>query len=282
MNKIRSTALAFRSGMLLSKEILEQMDAQSHLFKIQYHSYPNGIIYGFELLEENGMLYLTPGLIKLHEKYYFSSQKTSVSDLLDQIDRDKQTSDTFHSTLAFVPSEKEIENEGIVSDCLELQLLTQNKTSLDPDAVIIAEFQYFSQKRKWRTEKQNAPDRLHSQLCTTGEDYSFLNASYCLPYEKVFSPAICRMMRECLEYKTGRTAADTMLLLMLSQHRTVSMDVLENWFRENHLPVHGFESDDRKEIIRTFLAYINSEPVHDEPPAEPPKSISKQKRTFGI
>ncbi len=148
MNKIRSTALAFRSGMLLSKEILEQMDAQSHLFKIQYHSYPNGIIYGFELLEENGMLYLTPGLIKLHEKYYFSSQKTSVSDLLDQIDRDKQTSDTFHSTLAFVPSEKEIENEGIVSDCLELQLLTQNKTSLDPDAVIIAEFQYFPDSAK--------------------------------------------------------------------------------------------------------------------------------------
>ena len=70
MQMIKSTSIELKRGMLLSKEILAQMDFQSRLFKLQYESYPDGIVYGFEPIEISGILYLSPGLLKYQGKYW--------------------------------------------------------------------------------------------------------------------------------------------------------------------------------------------------------------------
>lgn len=271
---IRSTHLELRSGLLLSKEILEQMDFQSNLFKAQYDSYPDGIIYGFELGEENGVLYLASGLIKHHGNYFFSVKKISVSAVLDEFDKHNGLDYTSHSAIAFVPCKKENVNQGIVSECLRLELV--ERKDIIPDHVLIAEFQYYREKREWRRNYKSAAEKLEAQLRTDGQYCSFMNVNYSMPDdEKVFSPVIYRMMKECLEEKDNKSAADLALLFVLSQNmkQTVSFEVLKNWFKENKIVV---DTTDRTKIIQNFLKYIKSETICQEPKGRETKENSNK------
>lgn len=276
MAVIKSTSLDLHSGMLLSKEIFEQMDSQSHLFRIQYDCYPDGIIYGFIPTEESGKLYLSSGLIKSHGKYFFSDKKINIHEFLDLSDEDGQISNTKYTAMAFVSNGIEKVNEGIISECLILKLLDRNE--LKNDDILIAEFQYHKGKRQWKSESRNAVEILEAQLNEEGYYYSFLNVNYSMPYESVFSPVICRMMKECLKEKKNKSNADLMLLFMLSQNQTISNDVLKTWFEANGISV---ASDERKSVIRLFLDCIKKELFTRQAPAICTKTADNQKHEDG-
>ncbi len=272
MAVIKSTSLDLRSGMLLSKEILEQMDSQSRLFRIQYDCYPDGIIYGFIPTEENGKLYLSSGLIKFHGKYFFSDKKINIHEFLDLSDADGQIRNTKYTAMAFVSGGIETVNEGIISECLILKLLDRNE--LKNDDILIAEFQYHKGKRQWKSENRNAVEILEEQLNKEGYYYSFLNVNYSIPYENVFSPVICRMMKECLKEKKNKSSADLILLFMLSQNQTISNEVLRTWFEANGISA---VSDERKSVIRLFLDCIKKEVPVRQSPAVCTKTDDNQK-----
>ena len=121
MKVVKSTSICLQSGMLLSKEILEQMNAQSRLFQLQYTDYPDGILYGLEPFEKNGILYLSIGMLKYQGKYFFLESPMNLFDILDEFD-EKKMGFTEYRGFAFVPSEQENVHEGISSDCLQLKL----------------------------------------------------------------------------------------------------------------------------------------------------------------
>lgn len=89
MKVVKSTSICLQSGMLLSKEILEQMNAQSRLFQLQYTDYPDGILYGLEPFEKNGILYLSIGMLKYQGKYFFLESPMNLFDILDEFDEKK-------------------------------------------------------------------------------------------------------------------------------------------------------------------------------------------------
>ena len=257
MAAIKSTFIELKSGMLLSKEILEQMNFQSRLFQVQYDSYPDGIIYGFELSEENEILWLSSGLIKWHGKYFFSTEKINVFKILDEFDTECTSDFTEHCILAFVPDGQEIINEGIVYDRLVLKLY--NRKMLNFNDMVIAEFQYHYKKRKWDSAQISAYERLEDQLNPKGYSYTFLNVRYSMPDENVFSPCIYRMMKECLKEKKNLSDADRILLFTLYQDKLISFEVLREWFE-----LHGLYTDmsDRKSVISDFLHCMLSEKSH--------------------
>lgn len=250
MKIIKSTSIELRSGLLLSKEILEQMNIQSCFFQYQYERYPDGFIYGFEFVENEGILYLSSGLLKYHGNYYFSPDSLNITEFLNQYD-EECLNYTRYSVLAFVQSDKLIESEGISSECLELKLI--DKKDLTVNDIILAEFQYHKGKRKWKLDSSTALEQLHAQLDDKGYYYTFLNVKYSLPNENVFSPTIYKMMRGCIEEKFLKSDADLMLLFMLSQNEIVSFEVLKNWFNVNGITV---DMNDRKLIVKAFLNYM--------------------------
>ncbi len=280
MAVIKSTSIELKSGMLLSKEILEQMNFQSRLFQVQYDSYPDGIIYGFEFFEEKGILWLSSGLIKCRGKYFFSPDRIDLFHILEEFDSKCSPDFTEHCILGFVPSGKEYVNDGIVSDCLELRLY--NREMLDSDDIILAEFQYHYQKREWKSEQVSAFERLEAQLKPKGYIYTFLNVRYSMPYENVFSPYIYSMMKECLKEKENQSDADRIMLFTLCQNKLISLEVLKEWFQS-----YGFHTDinNRKAMIRDFLQCMQSQtnniPLYPsvEMSGEVPK---KKQRKFGI
>lgn len=159
---------------------------------------------------------------------------------------------TYLCAMAFVPCGSENKNEGIFSDCLELKIVSREE--LKPCDMVIAELQYSNKKRSWRPDGKNAAEMLSDQLVTNGYSYSFLNVKYSMPGENVFSPVICGMLKDCLSEKTNKTAADLMLLFMLSQNKIIFFEVLKTWFKENKLSV---DFDDRADIIGKFLTQIS-------------------------
>lgn len=248
MQIIKSTSIELKRGMLISKEILAQMDFQSRLFQLQYESYPDGIIYGFEPIEILGILYISPGLLKYHGKYYISTEKINIHTLLDEFDAEEALYSSVYSAIAFVESEQEVKNEGIVSDCLELIICDRSKIS--SDHIILAEFLYYNKKRDWETSNCSAIEKLEKQLDLHGEYYSFLNVKYSMPGENVFSPYIYNLMKRCLNEQKQKSNSDLMLLLTLSQNKVVSLEVLKCWLDSKGMFV---DINHAEEVIRGFL-----------------------------
>lgn len=281
MRVIKSTSVILESGLLLSKEILEQMASQSHLFKLQYENYPDGIIYGFEYTEENDVPYLSQGLIKYKGKYYFSKQIINLNDVFDEFDGDDIIENTIHSSLAFFPSPKEIVNEGIVSDCLQLKLCSANdKMLLEQNAVILLEFQYHTNKRILMP-KINATEELNNQLYSKEYFFTFINVKYSMPNETTFSPYIFGLMKRCLSEKNNKSTADLMLLFMLCQNKILSLEVLKEWFS-----FYGKTIDlcDRKNIIRLFIETVRIEQSKEklEQPSFAIQETKIDENSFGI
>lgn len=256
MNIIKSICIRLESGMLLSKEILEQMDLNSHLFKLQYDSYPDGIIYGFEYVEEVDKSYISSGLIKFNGKYFFSEEKIDLNAFFDEFDNEVMEK-TVHSAIAFVPCDIKCENEGIVFDALQLKLCDIDMLKSE-ESLILMEFQYHSNKRITKREI-TSEEKLQEQLYSKGYDYTFINVNYSIPYEKTFSPYIFNLMRKCLSDKTDKTIADMSLLYMLCQNRVISFEVLKEWFAYYNISVDLF---DRQAIINNFLEIIKLKSEH--------------------
>ena len=280
MKEIKSTSICLKSGMLLSKEILEQMNTQSRLFQLQYENYPDGILYGLELFEENNELYLSTGMLKYHAKYFFLEKPMSLFDIFDKFDEEEMDF-TGHLKFAFVPSERENIHEGIFSDCLELKVCT--KEQLNSDSIVIAAFQYCNGKRVWKSNHRSAAKELEDQLNTHGYYFTFLDVKYSIPYENVFSPYIYQLMKTCLSEKEHRSSADLMLLFMLCQNKLVSFEVLKEWFASYKIEVNF---SDRKDIIKKFLETLKKEFVEKStvtPVAVQPNKPKKDNfRGFGI
>lgn len=258
MTVIKSTSVRFESGMLLSREMLEQMEMNDHLFKLQYDSYPDGIIYGFEYIEEADKSYLTSGLLKYNGKYFFSEGRIDIFALLDEFDNENLIGKTVHSAIAFVPCMVERTNEGIVSDCLQIKLC--DKEEIDVSAVILGEFQYFSQKRVL-LPKRSPKEELQAQLYANENYYSFINVEYSLPDCITFSPYIFTLFRKCLSSKANKSYADIALLFMLCQNKVVSLKVLNEWFAYYKTNVDIY---DRRKIIETFLDIISKDSIVQE------------------
>ncbi len=276
----RSTSVEFKSGMLLSKEMLDQLEYQTHITEIQYHLYPDGIIYGLEIVEKQGRPFFSPGLVKFKGKYYYSPAYIDLWCLLNKIDEDREKNS---SNVAFVlvPCDSENIHKGVISECLDLILV--NQCDMTNDMICLAEVQYYYKKREWRCPSQKADEALSDQLNTTGFSYSFLNVRYSLPNETVFSPYVYGIMRDCLEQINDPSLEDVSLLFILSQNRLISFEVFKQWFR-----CKGIEVDfgERKQIIEKFLEGIqmrrSSIATPSNEPSLPKSEDPKLHDEFGI
>lgn len=274
----KSTSVIFESGMLLSKEMLEQLESQTHLLEMQYHSYPDGIIYGLEISENDGKLFFSPGLVKLGGKYYYISESIDIWRMLDTIDANWKEN-TVDSALVLAPCEPENIHQGVISECLDFKLVSQNEIS--SDVVCLAEFQYYTGKRDWNGNDQKADEALRNQLHTNGTAFSFLNVRYSLPNESVFSPYVYGIMRSCLEQIIPPSAEDVSLIFMLSQNHIVSFEVLKQWFRCKKMEV---DFKNRKQIIEKFLERVKNQNSTDIPQSSfpLPSALTKETQSSGF
>lgn len=267
----KSTSVEFKSGMLLSKEMLEQLEYQTHLHEIQYSNYPDGILYGLDITVEDEKLFFSSGLIKYKDGYYYIHKPIDVFALLDSADENWENN-TVHSAIVLEPSGIDTANEGVHSKCISARLVNQSDVN---DRICLAEFQYHKAKRKW--DIKNAD--LKSQLTTTGTVFSLLNTPYSLPGESVFSPYIYDLMKKCLESIESPTLDDRALLFTLCQNQLASFSVLKLWFGFKKIEV---DFNSRADIINKFTRAISENRTQKVPdPINPPPNTIESSFGWG-
>ena len=72
------------NGCVLTVEMMEALHNKTELFWEQYRSYPNGVLWGLEIYEDNGQLIILPGAVKLDEEYYIMNKKVSLQNVIEQ------------------------------------------------------------------------------------------------------------------------------------------------------------------------------------------------------
>lgn len=251
----KSTSVEFKSGMLLSKEMLEQLEYQTHLNELQYKGYPDGVIYGLTLYEDKGKLFFSPGLVKLMGDYFYIHTPIDIYSLLDNSD-DTWDKGTIHSAIILEANTPDLINEGVCMKEIQVKLVDQS--TVHDDMLCLAEFQYYKGKRGWDIENSD----LESQLNTTGTVFSLLNVCYGLNGESVFSPYIYDLMKQHLERAESPLIEDNNLLFMISQNRLISFDTLRQWFRCKKMEVN-FNS--RSDIIEKFIKGVSTKKAVSNP-----------------
>jgi hypothetical protein len=136
----KSTSVRFKSGMLLSKEMLEQLEYQTHLGELQYSGYPDGIIYGLTPYEENGKLFFVPGLVKLKGEFFYINTNIDIYSLLDASD-DTWNKGTVHSAIILEANQYDLINEGVYVREIHAKLV--DHSAIKDDMLCLAEFQYY-------------------------------------------------------------------------------------------------------------------------------------------
>lgn len=77
---IYNSEIEFKRGKILTTEILEEVYQFPRIyFDILYEDYPDGIIEGFNLFNENNDIYLSKGIVKFKGNIYFSGDKLKIS-----------------------------------------------------------------------------------------------------------------------------------------------------------------------------------------------------------
>ena len=257
----KSTTVEFKSGMLLSKEMLEQLEYQTHLGELQYSGYPDGIIYGLIPYEENNRLFFSPGLVKLKGEFFYIHTFIDIYSILEDADL-TWNKGTVHSAIILESSQSALINEGVRVKEIRVKLV--DHSAVQDDMLCLAEFQYYKGKRDW--DIKNAD--LQSQLNTTGTVFSMINVQYSLNGESVFSPYIYGMMKKCLEQIESPFVEDYALLFLLSQNRLVTFDSLSQWFSCKKINV-DFRS--RVDIIGKFIKGVSTKKIDSQPTTSPPK-----------
>ena len=273
----KSTSVEFKSGMVLSLEMLQQLEYQTHLNELQYQDYPDGIIYGLTVYEADGKLFFSPGLVKLMENYFYIHSSIDVYSLLDIFDDNCDfdgdwVNNTVSSAIVLEVDKPSLINEGV---CVtEIQAKLVDKTAIQNNMLCLAEFQYHKGNRGWNINNANLED----QLLTTGTVFSLLNVHYSLNGESVFSPYIYDLMRKRIELIESPLVEDIALLLILNQNRLVSFDTLRQWFHSKKMNV-DFQS--RSDIISKFMEVL-SFPKSNNSPAPVPSQQPTAKKKFGM
>lgn len=257
----KSTTVEFKSGILLSKEMLEQLEYQTHLGELQYSGYPDGIIYGLIPYEENERLFFSPGLVKLKGELFYIHTYIDIYSILENADMtwDKGT---VHSAIILEAGQSALVNEGV--SVKEIYVKLVDHSAVQDDMLCLAEFQYYKGKRDWDIKNSD----LQSQLNTTGTVFSLMNVQYSLNGESVFSPYIFGMMKKCLEQIESPFTEDYALLFLLCQNRLVTFDSLRQWFSCKKIKV-DFQS--RADVIKKFLEGVSTPKIVSQPTALPPK-----------
>lgn len=247
---IKCTAVNFESGKLLSREMLEQLEKQTGLFLNHYISYPDGILYGFEFSECDGIISLSEGAVKKNGKVYFSDGRISVTDILDAYDSCHKNNEHIpYMALVFRESDDITEAECVVSSCMKLMLVSDYEADSDKD-IVLAKFQYNLGSRIWKNNADTESALRNQLLGEKCYDYSFLDTPYSMSGEITFSPFIFSLMAECLEKKSYFTDKDFMLLAMIHQEKILSLNVLCSYLRSYGIIC---DKNNKSEIIESFL-----------------------------
>lgn len=76
---IKNSIVNFKRGNILNQHMLEELQEFANRdIQVFYYGYSDGIIQGLDFILKDNLLFLTPGIVKFHGKYYYLEKEMEV------------------------------------------------------------------------------------------------------------------------------------------------------------------------------------------------------------
>lgn len=209
--------VVFSHGIILTKEMLEETYEYPRKFlQLHYASYSDGILEGLDLVERQGDVWLTKGVFKRQDNFYFTQEDVNLTAFAKQ---EKLSPDRTRYSFCLTQEEHKVQ-EGITDGVLSLQIHDCSKE----ESLCMGGF-------SWAQEKLILP-RIQEQsekpfeLFTRPSRMDVLEIPYAWKKEATYHPVVFRAVRSYLQEKPHKNCLDYVLLLQLQNQEILPLESL--------------------------------------------------------
>lgn len=225
MKLLYNTKIEFRSGRLLTAEMMELLQRQSLQCWKLFDDAPDGILKGLLFEMRDGQFWITKGLVKLENAVYELPEDISFQSL-------KEDFPSNDGMIVIIPAEPERVAQSLIHECVQIQILEIGQEISVPHILIGAFHQSNGATLKLCSPATNdVKEHLENMLSIKNGCFSFPYCHYILNSELTFHPLVFSWIRQMLEEKAEKTTMEYTLLMMLYQSPVLAVDVLKTYVR---------------------------------------------------
>lgn len=239
---IKKTEVIFKSGRILNSEMLNELQNFSlRNIEIKYYEYSSGIIEGLNFQNDSKYLYLTPGILKYNNEYYFLTEKMAVMDFAED---GKQV-------YIYLSPKEIVEENNIIIKELEV-IISENK--LYNDVIYLGEFQHY-QNSYIKTEYESLED-----IGKAGEYINIINRKYAGRKGATLAPEILYLYSRKICDEVFSTNLDSYIFTRGLNKEIVEIDILKKYLKDSDDFIELYSSL----INKKFLKQNNVEKIEIE------------------
>lgn len=212
---IVSKEISFRAGLVLTEEMLQELQAFPQLsVQACYEDYGDGILCGFKLTETNDGIMFSSGLLKLNGKIYSSYEPISIT-----VDNPGERLNTAWYAVVLRKGEDVI-NKGIVSSTLDICYVERENIKQDDFVLVIIPRNSGSiDLPKFNLSESEAKC---FQEFTAGNRCNLFFTRRSALHGCTYIPEVFDAVREYLSFKKNKCVQDYVLLMELQNKAVVS------------------------------------------------------------
>lgn len=212
---IKKTEVIFESGRILNSQMLNELQNFSlRNIGVKYYEYSSGIIEGLDFQSDSKYLYLTPGILKYNNEYYFLAEKMIVMSFEEE---GKQV-------YIYLSPKEIVEEKNIIIKELKV-IISENK--LYNDAIYLGEFQHY-QNNQIKTDYQSLED-----IGKAGEYINIINRKYAGRKGVTLAPEILYLYSRKICDEVFSNNLDNYIFTRGLNKEIVEIDVLKKYLKDS-------------------------------------------------
>lgn len=255
LSLFKNVELTFEKGSVLTREMLEELKAfPKDILDIWYNQYPDGILAGTELAQEedesgNKEIYIRKGLLKYKGCIYRMEEDLNLTRCIRQWSSQGKIQEQSPYKLVFVPDER-ILPEGRTTRILHSMKLTACPKSMETEGILYARFKILESETVSLFHQIDVEDISRATYWNMTEcPYSCLGGS-------TYHPYIFEIIRRKLMAKKRKSQLDYLVLNEITRSQTINMEFILMILADKQRKA---DSSDRTYVLRHFITVLMTE-----------------------
>ena len=264
--------VSFLHGNILTKEMLNETYAYPRNFvELKYSDYSDGIITGLDFVENDGITYLTKGIVKFKGEYYFLLDDINLTSYF--LDMKKQQN--WQSTLyyLYLKRSEPIKAGSIVVQNLDLYVSEESKQD---DLFLLCRF--FGTESNMRLPRLNGSgeQKPFKDLIDNNLYVNLIDTLYAMPKKATYHPFLFKAVAKYLEQKQGKSMLDYVILMQIQNMKILSIDAMRTYIAA--VDCKAQESSDRESFFKLFTECLEKKEEKKIPLEDNRKKISSKSK----
>lgn len=237
--------VSFLHGSILTKEMLNEIYVYPrHFIDLKYNVYSDGIIEGLNFIEENGITYLTRGIVKVSGECYFLLDDIDLTSYFKEMQKQHKWKDKVY--YLYLKNKEAIKSDSIVEKQLDLYVSENKEKNLfflcrffgTEDNLYLPKLNY---------DKENEFDDLIENRLYV----NLVDTLYAMPKRATYHPFLFEAVAEYLKQKQDKRALDYVILMQIQNMKVLSVEAMETYINADGY--NNKENGDRESFFDLFV-----------------------------